>query len=128
MILVTYRHGLGAGELCELQWTDVEFDATLHIRRAKGRTIGTHPLLGDELRALRTRKGEAKSPFIFVSERGALFTVSGPAKLIERAGDAAVRIASTPNEGIGKARACGEHLDADLVGAGLGEGGLFRYF
>jgi site-specific recombinase XerD len=46
-------------------------------------------LLGDELRALRTRKREAKSPFIFVSERGAPFTVSGLAKLIERAGDAA---------------------------------------
>ena len=31
-------------------------------------------------------KREAKSPFIFVSERGAPFSVSGLAKLIERAG------------------------------------------
>jgi type 1 fimbriae regulatory protein FimB/type 1 fimbriae regulatory protein FimE len=31
-------------------------------------------------------KREAKSPFIFVSERGAPFTVSGLQKLVERAG------------------------------------------
>ena len=46
----------------------------------------THPLLGDELRSLRTLKREAKSPFIFVSERGAPFSTAGFAKLIERAG------------------------------------------
>ena len=37
MILVCFRHGLRASELCELQWSDVEFEsATLHLRRAKG--------------------------------------------------------------------------------------------
>jgi integrase len=90
MILIGFRHGLRASELCELQWPDVEFEsATLHIRRAKGGTTGTHPLLGDELRALRAIKREAKSAFIFVSERGAPFTVAGLAKLIERAGNEA---------------------------------------
>ena len=43
-------------------------------------------LLGDELRALRALKREAKSPFIFVSERGAPFSVAGLQKLVERAG------------------------------------------
>ncbi len=87
MILLTFRHGLRASELCELQWSDVAFETgTLHLRRAKGGATGTHPLLGDELRMLRVLKREAKSPFIFVSERGAPFTVSGLAKLIERAG------------------------------------------
>jgi integrase len=90
MLLVGFRHALRASELCELQWTDVEFaSATLHIRRAKGGTTTTHPLLGDELRALRALKRESKSPFIFVSERGAPFSVSGLQKLIERAGTAA---------------------------------------
>jgi site-specific recombinase XerD len=56
------------------------------LRRAKGSVIGTHPLLGDELRMLRVLKRHAASPFIFVTERGAPFTVSGLAKLIERAG------------------------------------------
>jgi integrase len=87
MILVAFRHGLRASELCGLQWSDVEFETgTLHLRRAKGGVTSTHPLLGDELRALRALKREAKSPFIFVSERGAPFTVSGFAKLVERAG------------------------------------------
>jgi site-specific recombinase XerD len=39
--------------------------------------------MNSELRAL---KREAKSPFIFVSERGAPFSTSGLAKLMERAG------------------------------------------
>jgi site-specific recombinase XerD len=43
-------------------------------------------LLGDELRALRELKREAKSPFIFVTERGAPFSTSGLAKMVERAG------------------------------------------
>jgi integrase len=86
-ILIAFRHGLRASELCSLQWSDVEFEsATLHLRRAKGGVTATHPLLGDELRALRALKREAKSPFIFVSERGAPFSVAGLAKLVERAG------------------------------------------
>ena len=90
IILICFRHGLRASELCELQWSDLEFEtATLHLRRAKKGTAATHPLLGDELRALRVLKREAKSPFIFVSERGAPFTVSGLQKLVERAGVAA---------------------------------------
>jgi integrase len=85
MILIAYRHGLRASELCGLQWSDVELETgNLHLRRAKGGVTGTHPLLGDELRALRTLKREAKSPFIFVSERGAPFSVAGLQKLIER--------------------------------------------
>jgi integrase len=87
MILVCFRHGLRASEICELQWSDVAFEsATLHLRRAKDGQIGTHPLLGDELRALRALKRDATSPFLFVSERGAPFTVSGLQKLVERAG------------------------------------------
>ena len=73
IILIAFRHGLRASELCSLQWSDVEFEsATLHLRRAKGGITSTHPLLGDELRALRALKREAESPFMFVSERVAV--------------------------------------------------------
>ena len=58
----------------------------MHLRRAKKGQTNTHPLLGDELRALRALKREADSPFVFVTERGAPFSVSGFAKLIERTG------------------------------------------
>jgi len=90
MLLMAFRHGLRASELCGLQWSDVEFaSGTLHLRRAKGGQTSTHPLVGDELRALRALKRDAESPFVFVSERGAPFTVSGLQKLVERAGIAA---------------------------------------
>jgi type 1 fimbriae regulatory protein FimB/type 1 fimbriae regulatory protein FimE len=90
MLLIGFRHGLRASELCELQWSDIEFEtATLHIRRAKGGTAATHPVLGDEMRALRVLKRQARSAFVFVSERGAPLTVSGLQKLVERAGIAA---------------------------------------
>jgi integrase len=87
MLLIAFRHGLRVSELCDLQWTDVEFESTtLHVRRAKGGMTSTHPLMGDELRALRALKREAKSPFMFVSERGAPFTTAGFASVVERAG------------------------------------------
>ena len=87
IILICFRHGLRALEVVELQWSDVEFETgTLHLRRAKGGETSTHPLLGDEMRALRALKRDAKSPFIFVSERGAPFTVSGLQKMVERVG------------------------------------------
>jgi type 1 fimbriae regulatory protein FimB/type 1 fimbriae regulatory protein FimE len=87
MILIAFRHGLRASELCGLQWSDVEFEsATLHLRRAKGGTTTTNPLLADEMRALRALKRETNSPFVFVTERGAPFTVSGFAKMVERVG------------------------------------------
>ncbi len=88
MILLAFRHGLRVSEVVGLHWSDVDWaNGRLHLRRAKGGSLGTHPLLGDELRALRALKRQASSsPFVFVSERGAPFSRSGFAKLIERAG------------------------------------------
>jgi len=84
MILVG---GLRVSELCEMQWSSIEFEtATMHVRRAKGGQEATHPLLGDELRALRELKRQSASPFVFASERGGPFTPSGFAKLLARAG------------------------------------------
>jgi len=89
MILVAYRHGLRVSELVDLRWDQVDFrTATLHVRRVKQGTPSTHPIIGDELRALRRlqREQETKSPFVFTSERGAPFTTAGFARMIERAG------------------------------------------
>jgi integrase len=53
MILIAFRHGLRAFELCDLQWHQVELAAgRLHVRRVKSGTPSVHPLHGDELRAL----------------------------------------------------------------------------
>jgi type 1 fimbriae regulatory protein FimB/type 1 fimbriae regulatory protein FimE len=89
MLLVAYRHGLRAAELVDLRWDQVEFaSAALHVRRVKRGTPSTHPIHGDELRALRRlqREQEPKSPFVFTSERGAPFTTAGFARMVERAG------------------------------------------
>jgi type 1 fimbriae regulatory protein FimB/type 1 fimbriae regulatory protein FimE len=92
MILVAYRHGLRASELVDLRWDQIEFaSATLHVRRAKRGSPSTHPIMGDELRALRQvqRDQEPSSPFVFTSEREAPFTTAGFARMVERAGHAA---------------------------------------
>jgi integrase len=92
MLLVAYRHGLRAAELVDLRWDQVDFhSATLHVRRVKQGTPSTHPVRGDELRALRRlqREQAPRSPFMFTSERGSPFTTAGFARLVERAGEVA---------------------------------------
>jgi integrase len=47
MILVGYRHGLRASELCDLQWHQVELaTGRLHVRRAKSGSPSVHPATG----------------------------------------------------------------------------------
>jgi integrase len=91
MLLVAYRHGLRASELCGLEWSQVDFNgATLHVRRAKNGKAATHPIRGDEMRALRKLQREApKSPFVFVNERGAPFSPDGFNWLVKRTGQKA---------------------------------------
>jgi site-specific recombinase XerD len=89
MILVAYRHGLRVSELVDLRWDQVDFrTATLHVRRVKQGTASTHPIVGEELRALRRlqREQAPKSPFVFTSERDSPFTTAGFARMLERAG------------------------------------------
>jgi integrase len=88
MVLVTYRHGLRAAEVVDLRWDQVDFKtATLHVRRVKQGTPSTHPILGDELRALRRLKREQeRSAFVFTSERSASFGTAGFARMVERVG------------------------------------------
>jgi integrase len=87
MILIAFRHGLRAAELCDLRWDQVQFGAAvLHVRRVKNGTPSTHPLRGDELRALRRLQRESEtSPFVFVSERSSPFTTAGFARMVGRA-------------------------------------------
>src|SRR3954470_9588375 len=92
MLLVAFRHGLRASELVDLRWDQVDFNgAVLHVRRVKQGTPATHPIMGDDLRALRQlQRGQVpKSAFVFTSERGSPFSTSGFAKLVGRAGEAA---------------------------------------
>jgi integrase len=71
MILIGYRHGLRASELCDLQWSQVELSTgRLHVRRAK-RSPSVHPTQGDEIRALRRlQREQGPSSHVFMTERG----------------------------------------------------------
>jgi integrase len=91
MILVAYRHGLRASEVTDLRWEQVDFaSATMHVSRVKSGKPSTHPVRGDELRALRKLQREApKSPFMFVSERGGPFTTDSFNWMVKRAGQKA---------------------------------------
>jgi integrase len=88
MIWMAYRHGLRASEACDLRWEQIDLNtASVHVTRAKGGDATTHPLIGDELRMLRRLQREApRSPYVFVTERGAPFTVPGFNWLVKRAG------------------------------------------
>jgi type 1 fimbriae regulatory protein FimB/type 1 fimbriae regulatory protein FimE len=99
MILVAFRHGLRAAEVCDLRWNQVDFDAAiLHVRRVKNGTPSTRPLLGDEMRALRRLQRESDtSPFVFVSERGSPFTTAGFARMVERAAAASLNLKAHPH-------------------------------
>src|SRR5712671_4664076 len=59
MILVAYRHGFRSSELTDLRWDQIDFNhGTMHVRRVKKGTPATHPIMGDELRALRRLQRE----------------------------------------------------------------------
>ena len=91
MVSAAYRYAVQTSEaetLVPARWDQVDFKtATLHVRRVKQGTPSTHPILGDELRALRRLKREQeRSAFVFTSERGASFGTAGFARMVERAG------------------------------------------
>ena len=71
MILVGYRHGLRASELCDLQWSQVELaTGRLHVRRAKNGSPSVHPMQGDEIRTLRRlQREQGPSSHVFMTER-----------------------------------------------------------
>jgi len=71
MILIGYRHGLRASELCDLQWSQIELaTGRLHVRRAKNGSPSVHPMQGDKIRALRRLQREkGLSSHVFMSER-----------------------------------------------------------
>lgn len=91
MILIAYRHGLRASELCGLRWDQIDLNyGRLHVRRAKGGIDTVHPLSGTEIRALRQlRRENMESRYVFLTERGGPATTAGFLKTISRIGEVA---------------------------------------
>jgi len=91
MILIAFRHGLRASELCALRWDQVDLThGRLHVSRAKNGMASVHPLTGSELRALRRLQREQEpGRYVFMSERGAPMSAVGFRRMIGRLGQAA---------------------------------------
>jgi type 1 fimbriae regulatory protein FimB/type 1 fimbriae regulatory protein FimE len=91
LILVTYRHGLRAIEVADLEWSQVEWGrgAALHVRRAKNGKPAVHPIRGDELRMLRELQRTTQGAFVFQTERGGPFTADAVNRLVKRIGERA---------------------------------------
>lgn len=88
IILMGFRHGLRAGELVNLQWSDIDWrHPSIYIRRLKGSRDCSHRIEGDELRLLRQHsRQENKGRWIFMSERRTPLTVSSVHKMVKKFG------------------------------------------
>ena len=87
-ILLAYRHGLRAQELCQLRWSQVDLrHGRLHVNRAKGGQESVHPLHSPELRALRPLQGS--SPYVFTTEAGTPVTTAWFLRMVQRTGKVA---------------------------------------
>ena len=77
ILLLMFRHGLRVSELCGLLLSQVNIDERiLHVTRLKRGLSTTHPLRGEEIRALRQWLGVREKflkagvcPYLFLSER-----------------------------------------------------------
>ena len=75
LLLLMFRHGLRVSEACGLQLSQVDTESrVLHVQRLKKGLSTTHPLRGDEIRAIKAwlverKKLEPEGDSFFVSER-----------------------------------------------------------
>lgn len=98
MILLAYRHGMRASEVCDLKLAEMNLkDASLNVRRLKGSLQTIQPLyrhkgqpLLDEITALRSWLRERQSDgsdYLFLSQKGGRCTArnssgsSGPVRM-----------------------------------------------
>jgi integrase len=118
LLLMMFRHGLRVSEACDLKWDAVLWkDAQIMINRAKKGDSGTHPLMPDEVEALRELKRiYPNSNYIFAGEQGKNLSVDSVQRIVNEAGKVAkLGIKVHPHMFL---HACGYHLvnqDAHLL-------------
>ena len=92
MILLAYRHGLRASELCSLRWDMLDLSqGRYHVTRRKNGRPSVHLLRGTEIRALRRLQREQvpQSIYVFTTERRGPMTPATFRKLLTTLGTAA---------------------------------------
>ena len=86
MILMAYRHGLRASELCSLRWDMLDLaQGRYHVTRRKNGRPSVHLLRGIEIRALRRLQREQvpASIYVFTTERRGPMTPATFRKLLD---------------------------------------------
>ncbi len=88
IVLTGYRHGLRVSEIAALKWSNIDFDrGTIYMNRLKGSISGTHPLQGDELRALRRLRREyPDTPYLFSGQDGSPMAATAISRMVKRLG------------------------------------------
>ena len=90
LLLMMYRHGLRVSEVINLKLTDVNLkESRLWVERLKNSLSVEHPIVGDELRAikryLRSRKDNL--PWLFINERNLPLTRQAVNYIVKTAAD-----------------------------------------
>jgi len=74
MILLAYRHGLRASEVCGVQLNHIDLDAgNIHCIRGKGSICNWQSLARDEVKAIKAymrKRPKTDSPNLFISRNG----------------------------------------------------------
>ncbi len=74
MILLAYRHGLRASEVCNITRQNIDLDAgNIRCERGKGSISNWQALGDDEVRALRAwlrKRPDSDTDFVFISQKG----------------------------------------------------------
>jgi len=74
MVLLAYRHGLRASEVCNITMDSVDLVArNIRCNRGKGSISNWQQLLKDEVTAIKTwlrKRPKSDSPYLFVSRKG----------------------------------------------------------
>ena len=92
MILMAYRHGLRASELCSVRWDMLDLaQGRFHVTRRKNGRPSVHLLRGTEIRDLRRLQREQvpQSIYVFTTERRGPMTPATFRKLLSMIGQAA---------------------------------------
>src|SRR5215475_432247 len=102
MILLAYRHGMRASEVCDLRLSDLDLkNGQITIRRLKGSLTTTQPLtdhsgqpLLSEKRILRAWLAERKdiSDFVFTSQKGGRVYRSQFFRMFQSVGERALKV------------------------------------
>jgi len=91
IILLMFTHALRVSELTALRWEQVDLQkGILHVKRIKNGLPSTHPLRGQEIRALRQlARDYPNTKYVFISERKAPLATRSIRHIISEAGELA---------------------------------------